>query len=59
MKTPTYTEFGDSQLPALNLLRKLGWNYIHPEDTIRERGGILSNVILEGILSQQLKKISR
>ncbi len=58
MKTPTYTEFSDSQLPALNLLRKLGWNYISPEDTIRERGGILSNVILEGILSQQLKKIN-
>ncbi len=58
MKTANYSEFTDSQLPALNLLRKLGWNYISPEDTITERGGILSNVILEEILSRQLKKIN-
>ena len=58
MKKQSYNEAPDSQLPALNLLRKLGWTYISPEETVRERGGILSNVILEDILSQQLKKIN-
>ncbi|MCB9247024.1 MAG: type I restriction endonuclease subunit R [Flavobacteriales bacterium] len=54
----SYTEIIDSQEPALTLLQKLGWKYISPEDTIRERGGIKSNVILEGILEQQLQIIN-
>lgn len=58
MKKQSYKEASDSQTPALNLLRKLGWTYISPEETVRERGGILSNVILEEILTQQLKKIN-
>ena len=53
-----YTEWTDSQKPALNLLRKLGWQYISPEETEKERGHILSNVILEDILKTQLNKIN-
>lgn len=58
MKQKTYKEISDSQLPALNLLRKFGWNYISPEETISERNGILSNVILENILEQRLKALN-
>ena len=50
-----YTEFEDFQQPAINLLKKLGWKYISPETTGKERGGILSNVILEGILQERLQ----
>lgn len=53
-----YSEQKDSQLPALILLQKLGWKYISPEQTETERGGILSNVILEGVLEAQLQKIN-
>lgn len=53
-----YQELNDSQLPALRLLQKLDWKYIEPEKTIQQRGGILSNVLLEGILEAQLKKIN-
>ncbi|MEX1002934.1 MAG: type I restriction endonuclease subunit R [Crocinitomicaceae bacterium] len=53
-----YTEIKDSQEPALVLLQKLGWQYISPEQTIAERDGILSNVVLENILEQQLHKIN-
>ncbi len=53
-----YTEWTDSQKPALNLLKKLGWQYISPVQTEEERGQILSNVILEGILEKQLHKIN-
>ncbi|SDX11800.1 hypothetical protein [Aequorivita viscosa] len=34
-----YTESQDSQTPALNLLQKLGWDYITPEKAVQERDG--------------------
>src|SRR5690606_15298652 len=54
----SYSEINDSQEPALVLLQKLGWQYITPEQTILERDGMLSNVVLENILEQQLHKIN-
>ena len=54
-----YNEYDDSQLPALILLRKMGWQFISPEETIEERGGIMSNVILEGVLSERLSAINK
>ena len=53
-----YTESQDSQTPALHLLQKLGWQYITPEQTLKERDGLLSGVLLEDILSKQLHKIN-
>lgn len=53
-----YTEINDSQNPALVLLQKLGWQYISPERTVEERNGILSNVVLEHILEEQLHKMN-
>lgn len=53
-----YSEYQDSQLPALNLLQKLGWKYISPEETIEERDGFYTSVLLENILSEQLQKIN-
>jgi type I restriction enzyme R subunit len=54
----SYAELNDSQSPALLLLRKLGWQYIAKEETLKQRGGIRSNVILEDILEQQLKALN-
>ena len=54
----TYQEINDSQQPALTLLKKIGWQYISPEQTVMERGGIKSNVILETVLEKQLKAIN-
>ncbi|MBL4762561.1 MAG: type I restriction endonuclease subunit R [Gammaproteobacteria bacterium] len=48
-----------SQIPALQLLIHLGYQYLTPEQTLAERGGRTSNVLLECILRQQLKKINR
>ena len=53
-----YSEHSDSQKPAINLLRKLGWVYISPEETIKQRGGLLSNVILEDVLAERLNAIN-
>ncbi len=41
-----------SQIPALQLLINLGYYYLSPSMTLKERKGKLSNVLLEGILAQ-------
>ena len=48
-----------SQLPALQLLMAMGYQYISPKAALVERQGRTSNVLLEGILRNQLKEINR
>jgi type I restriction enzyme R subunit len=51
---PLFKEDHISQIPALQLLINMGYEYLTPEEAIKERGGKKSNVILEGILAKQL-----
>ena len=55
----SYSEFLDSQLPAMQMLKKMGYDYISPERTEQYREGLLSNVLLEDILAKQLQKINQ
>jgi len=48
-----------SQIPALQLLISLGFEYIKPAEALDERLGRTSNVLLENILRNQLKVINR
>jgi type I restriction enzyme R subunit len=48
-----------SQIPALQLLLNLGYEYIPPEQALKERQGKSGNVLLEGILREQLKRLNR
>jgi len=48
-----------SQLPALQLLIGLGFEFLTPAEALRERQGRASNVVLESILRNQLKEINR
>ncbi len=48
-----------SQIPAVQLLLAMGYEYLTPGEALKERQGRLSNVLLENILRQQLKKINR
>ncbi len=48
-----------SQIPALQLLIGLGFEFLTPADALCERQGRASNVLLETILRNQLKKINR
>jgi type I restriction enzyme R subunit len=57
-QTPIFREDENSQIPAIQLLINLGYQYIKPEEAIESRGGKLSNVILDSILESQLKKIN-
>jgi len=54
----SYSEFIDSQLPALKLLRKLKYQYLSPEQVDNQRGDLKSNVLLEDILAKQLEKMN-
>ncbi len=56
--TTNYTEYQDSQKPALQLLQKMGWQYISTEETVQQRDGMFTSVLLEDILSDQLQKIN-
>jgi len=58
METPSFKEDHISQIPALQLLQKLGYNYLSPAEAERLRGGKTSNVLLEDILRKQLKEIN-
>jgi len=48
-----------SQIPALQLLINLGYTYLTPNEALIERQGKLTNVLLENILREQLKRINR
>lgn len=48
-----------SQIPAIQQLINLGFEYLTPEQALAERGGKLGNVLLERILRKQLKAINR
>jgi len=58
MQTPSFLEDHISQIPALQLLINLGYEYLTPEEAIRERGAKNSNVLFERILENQLKRIN-
>ena len=48
-----------SQIPALQQLINLGYQYLSPTQAMTDRGDRASNVLLENILRDQLKKINR
>ncbi|MDR4496349.1 MAG: HsdR family type I site-specific deoxyribonuclease [Candidatus Scalindua sp.] len=58
MQTPLIKEDHISQIPALQLLQNMGYSYLTPEEALELRGGRKRNVILDGILEEQLRKMN-
>ncbi|HHH50574.1 MAG TPA: type I restriction endonuclease subunit R, partial [Saprospiraceae bacterium] len=58
MATPSFKEDHISQIPALHFLQNMGYTYLSPEEAKKLRGGKFSNVILQDILEEQLRKIN-
>lgn len=58
MDTPSFKEDHISQIPALQMLIKLGYGYLNPAEAERLRGGKTTNVLLEDVLRKQLKEIN-
>lgn len=58
MNNISFKEDHISQIPALQLLQKLGYTYLSPEEVLELRGRKTSNVLLEPILRKQLEAIN-
>lgn len=58
MDIPSFKEDHISQIPALQLLQKLGYRYLSPAEADTLRGGKTSNVLLDDVLRKQLKEIN-
>jgi len=58
METPSFKEDHISQIPALQMLQKLGYKYLSQDEALRLRADKTSNVLLEDILRKQLKEIN-
>ena len=57
-ETPSYLEDRISQIPALQLLQNLGYEYLTPDEVYRLRGKKAGNVVLDEILDRQLRNIN-
>lgn len=58
VSVPSFLEDRISQIPALQVLINMGYEYICPEEVFRLRGSKCSNVLLDEILRQQLHKMN-
>lgn len=58
MNRISFKENDISQQPALELLEKMGYQYLSPEEAMEMRDGKTSNVLLEDVLRQQLRKLN-
>lgn len=48
-----------SQIPALQLLVNLVWEYLTPEEALNARGGKNASVLLDRVLEDQLRAINQ
>ena len=58
MNKISFKENHISQAPALDLLQKLGYTYLSPDEALAMRGGKSSNVLLEEVLRKQLRELN-
>jgi type I restriction enzyme, R subunit len=58
MTPPSYIEDHISQIPALQLLMKMGYEYLTPAEALALRGGRESNVILDEVLKESIQQIN-
>lgn len=54
----SFSENDISKGPALALLRRLGYQYLSPEEALQMRGGKTTNVLLEEVLRHQLRELN-
>ena len=58
MTIPSFQESHISQIPAVRLLQQLGYTYLSPEEVYSERRAKLRYVLLESVLTKQLKRLN-
>lgn len=57
-QAPPTAEDAVSQIPALHLLRRLGWEVLMPHEAVAARGGRTAGVLLTSILRTRLEEIN-
>ncbi len=57
--TPSFQEALISQIPALRTLQQLGYHYLTPEEVAVARQGKMGRVLLEDVLTQQLRRLNK
>lgn len=55
---PSFQESHISQLPAIRLLQQLGYAYLSPEEVYAERRAKRRSVLLEDVLTRQLRRLN-
>lgn len=58
MEAPSFIEDHISQIPALQLLQKIGYTYISQGEALQLRSNKTANPLLEEVLRKQLKEIN-
>lgn len=58
MNRISFNEDNISKIPAVELLQKLGYSYLSPDEALAIRGGKTSNVLLEDVLRKQLRELN-
>ncbi|MET0103260.1 MAG: HsdR family type I site-specific deoxyribonuclease [Sedimenticola sp.] len=53
---PETKEAFSSQIPALQVLMTLGYEYLSPDDALKRRGGNLNDLLLKDVLVSELRK---
>ncbi len=59
MNPNDWLETISSQIPAIDLLQKIGYTYLTPAEALAHRQGKRAKIILEDILTAQLHKLNR
>ncbi len=59
MSTPSFLEAQISQIPALRTLQQLGFSYLSPEECAVERKGRFGRILLESVLTGQLRRLNK
>src|SRR5688500_9460532 len=58
LPTPEWREDEISQIPALQLLVALGWQYLSPAEALALRGGRRGRVVLTDVLAERLRALN-
>jgi len=58
MTAPSFKEDHISQIPAIQLLQTLGYQYLTPDEALELRGGKTTGILLESVLKKQIQEIN-
>ena len=58
IKTPSYKELINSQIPAIQLLVNMGYEYLSSEEALQLRDNKYRNILLKPVLEKQLREIN-